>query len=132
GPDYDELLPRFWFSSGDDLERANQHLKDLQQLRIRRSGSIRKVKGSKNIWTAGRSLDGRRIPGFTPDWPFVIAYIDECHTYFPTVKDGGDQDLERRNSLAMQSARLVEDLVKKGRSVGILVVLATQKGTGDA
>jgi S-DNA-T family DNA segregation ATPase FtsK/SpoIIIE len=47
-------------------------------------------------------------------------------------------DLEEANklfrhlTLAAENARLVEDLVKKGRSVGMLVILATQKSTGDA
>ncbi|MBP2062364.1 hypothetical protein J2Z30_003380 [Streptomyces iranensis] len=35
-------------------------------------------------------------------------------------------------ALAAENARLVEDLVKKGRNVGILVIIATQKATGDA
>lgn len=134
GADYDELTPRFWFSSGDDLEAANQHFQELQQLRISRAGSIRKVMGCKNIWTAAEDrATGRRIPGFTPDWPLTICIVDESHTYFQTVKaDSRDKEAQRRNALASQNARLVEDLVKKGRAVGIIIVLATQKGTGDA
>ncbi|MFF0717058.1 hypothetical protein ACWEVM_24130 [Streptomyces bauhiniae] len=34
--------------------------------------------------------------------------------------------------MTAENARLVEDLVKKGRSVGILVILISQKTTGDA
>lgn len=132
GADYEDLLPRFWFASGDSLEAANEHFKELKRLRVRRAGSIRRVKGSKNIWTAGADANGQRIPGFTQDWPFVLCVVDESHTYFEMVKDGGDRDLKRRNSLASENIQLVQDLIKKGRSVGITVVLATQKGTGDA
>lgn len=134
GADYDELLPRFYFASGDDLEAANKHLEDLKRLRVWRAGSIRKVMGCKDIWSAAEDpATGRRIPGFTRDWPLVFCIVDESHTYFQTVKaDSRDKDGQRRNALASQNARLVEDLIKKGRSVGIIVVLATQKGTGDA
>lgn len=34
--------------------------------------------------------------------------------------------------LVAENRRLVEDVVKKGRSVGICTILATQKSTGDA
>jgi DNA segregation ATPase FtsK/SpoIIIE, S-DNA-T family len=35
-------------------------------------------------------------------------------------------------ALVNENRRLVEDIVKKGRSVGICTILATQKSTGDA
>lgn len=123
GADYEDLLPRFWFASGDNMKAANAHLHDLKKLRKRRAGSIRKVKGVKDIWSVG----------FSPDWPLTIVWIDEAHTYLNTTsRDGGNPELKERNALAQENAQLIEDLVKKGRSVGIMVVLLTQKGTGDA
>ncbi|MGW5048663.1 AAA family ATPase [Streptomyces griseoluteus] len=72
----------------------------------------------------------RRL-GPSEKWPLVVLIIDEAHTYFRDHK-GSDPKTKKLAALAAENARLVEDLVKKGRSVGILVVLATQKSTGDA
>lgn len=85
-------------------------------------GRIRTVLGVTNVWHVGPS----------PDWPLIVVIVDEAHTYFAQVKDGGDKTLRQRNALAAQNVMYVEDLIKKGRSVGILTLLATQKGTGDA
>jgi S-DNA-T family DNA segregation ATPase FtsK/SpoIIIE len=120
--DYGDLADRFTLLVGDDLEQANKVLAELVEFRRARAASIRTLLGRKNVW------HGK----FTPDWPLVIVIVDEAHTYFAQVKDGGDKALKQRNALAAQNAQYVEDLIKKGRSVGILTVLATQKGTGDA
>lgn len=132
GADYEDLATRAWFASGDDLQAANDFLHQVEQLRTQRAGSIREILGCKNVWTAAEANDGSRRPGFTRDWPLVLVVMDEVHTYFQTVKDGGDPDLKQRNALATQNVLLVENLVKKARAVGIVLVLATQKGTGDA
>jgi len=121
--DYGDLADRFAILTGDDLDQANKVLTELVEFRRARAASVRPLLGRKNAWSGD---------GFTPDWPLVVVIIDEAHTYFAQVKDGGDKALKQRNALAAQNVQAVEDLVKKGRSVGILVVLATQKGTGDA
>src|SRR5207249_1823735 len=82
-----------------------------------RSGCIRAGLGVKNMWHVGPS----------PEWPLVVLIIDEAHTFLSETK--GDKE---RVELVAENRRLVEDLVKKGRSVGMCVVLATQKSTGDA
>ena len=53
--------------------------------------------------------------------------VDEAHTFLAETK--GDK---KRMELVAENRRLVEDIVKKGRSVGICTILATQKSTGDA
>lgn len=124
GPDgdYADLADRFSLLLGDDLEEANELLGQLVEFRRVRKASVRALRGVKNVWHVG----------FTPEWPLVIVIIDEAHTYFAQVKDGGNAALRKRNALAAQNAQYVEDLIKKGRDVGILTILATQKGTGDA
>ena len=122
GGDYEDLAPRIFALTGDDLEAANLALRRLVELRERRAAVIRQVLGVRNLWQVGPSAA----------WPLVVIVIDEAHTFFAQVKDGGDKDLKRRNTMAAQNIVLVEDLVKKGRSVGILTVLTTQKGTADA
>jgi DNA segregation ATPase FtsK/SpoIIIE-like protein len=61
----------------------------------------------------------------------VVLIIDEAHTFFVEVK-GNDQESKKLTALASENRRLVEDLVKKGRSLGFLTILATQKSTGDS
>ena len=117
GADYEDLAGRFFAMCGDDLREANRLFQRLNELRRRRSQLMRSVLGVKNMWHVGPS----------PSWPLVILVIDEAHTFFAEVK--GDKELM---ALAAENRRLVEELVKKGRSVGIVTLLATQKSTGDA
>jgi S-DNA-T family DNA segregation ATPase FtsK/SpoIIIE len=117
GADYEDLEHRFFAFSGDDLEVANGVFKRLYELRRQRAARIRAALGVKNMWHVGPS----------PAWPLVLLVIDEAHTFLAEIK--GDK---RLTELVLENRRLVEDLVKKGRSVGICVILATQKSTGDA
>ncbi|MDO0913592.1 FtsK/SpoIIIE domain-containing protein [Streptomyces sp. DT2A-34] len=119
--DYADLVHRAFAFCGDDLEEANKLFKELVELRRARSANIRSVLGRKNMWHVGPSAD----------WPLVVIVIDEAHTYFRDHK-GSDPVTKRLAALAADNARLVEDLVKKGRSVGFLTLLTTQKTTGDA
>ncbi|MGD3105527.1 FtsK/SpoIIIE domain-containing protein [Streptomyces sp. YGL11-2] len=119
--DYADLMHRLFAFVGDDLEEANALFKRLVKLRRERSASIKDVLGVKNMWKVGPS----------ENWPLTVLIIDEAHTYFRDYK-GNDAQTKKLAALAAENARLVEDLVKKGRSVGILVILATQKSTGDA
>ncbi|WKU45937.1 FtsK/SpoIIIE domain-containing protein [Streptomyces sp. VNUA116] len=119
--DYADVIGRLFAFVGDDLADANALFKKLVQLRKDRSASIRGVLGATNMWSMGPS----------EGWPLVVLVIDEAHTYFRDYK-GSDAATKKLAALAAENQRLVEDLVKKGRSVGMLVILATQKSTGDA
>ncbi|WP_316741015.1 FtsK/SpoIIIE domain-containing protein [Streptomyces sp. MK7] len=119
--DYADLAKRMFAFCGDDLDEANTLFKRLVQLRRRRSSVIRDVLGVKNMWHVGPS----RL------WPLTVVLIDEAHTFFREHK-GSDAETKRLAALTAENARLVEDLVKKGRSVGILTILISQKTTGDA
>lgn len=121
--DFADVASRFAAIVGDDIEEANELLRQLDAFGAWRSSNIRDyLGGGKNIWTYGPTVE----------WPLLSIIIDECHTFFQQVKDGGDKKLKARNALAAQNVMLVESLVKKRRSVGFWVMLATQKGTGDA
>ncbi|MDF4251418.1 FtsK/SpoIIIE domain-containing protein [Streptomyces sp. WMMB303] len=119
--DYADLAQRAFAFVGDDLTDAITLFKRLVKLRRARSASIRDVLGVKNMWHLGPS----------DTWPLVVLVVDEAHTYFRDYK-GSDVQTKKLAALAADNARLVEDLVKKGRSVGIVVIIATQKATGDA
>ncbi|QDO41182.1 cell division protein FtsK [Streptomyces sp. RLB3-17] len=119
--DYADWVQRMFAFVGDDLEEANRLFRRLVELRRARSASVRMVLGVKSIWDIGPS----------DRWPLVVLIVDEAHTYFRDHK-GSDPKTKKLAALAAENARLVEDLVKKGRSVGLLVILTTQKSTGDA
>ncbi|MDJ0342515.1 FtsK/SpoIIIE domain-containing protein [Streptomyces sp. PH10-H1] len=119
--DYADLRSRLFAFAGDDLGEANELFKRLVRLRRSRSSAIRGVLGTKNMWNCGPS----------EIWPLTILIIDEAHTYFRDYK-GNDAETKQLAKLSAENARLVEDLVKKGRSVGMMVILTTQKATGDA
>ncbi|MFE7707138.1 cell division protein FtsK [Streptomyces sp. NPDC057486] len=119
--DYADLVERLFAFVGDDLEAANKELKRLVELRRARSASQKQIRGVKNFWHAGP----------TEDWPLIVTIIDEAHTYFRDYK-GSDQQTKRLAALAAENARLVEDLTKKGRALGFLTLIITQKTTGDA
>lgn len=119
--DYADLVKRMFAFVGDDLAAANSLFTRLVDLRVARHSAIRARLGVKDMWAVGPS----------DAWPLVVVIIDEAHTYFRDHR-GSDPKTKKLAALAAENARLVEDLVKKGRSVGILTVLATQKSTGDA
>jgi S-DNA-T family DNA segregation ATPase FtsK/SpoIIIE len=117
GPDYDDLFCRAWLHGKDNLEQAHQILRTVHRVMMLRQASIRAVLGVKNMWHLGPS----------DMWPLVVLVIDEAHTFLNETKTDKERD-----KLANAIAGLVEELVRKGRNVGIQVVLATQKATGDA
>ncbi|MFF7203870.1 cell division protein FtsK [Streptomyces sp. NPDC008141] len=119
--DYADWVKRMFAFVGDDLEQANALFRQLVELRRVRSSWVRGVLGVKSMWDVGPSRT----------WPLVVLIIDEAHTYFRDHK-GSDPKTKKLAALAAENARLVEDLVKKGRSVGMLTILTTQKSTGDA
>ncbi|WP_306332639.1 FtsK/SpoIIIE domain-containing protein [Streptomyces sp. KL118A] len=119
--DYAHLVKRMFAFVGDDLEEANALFRRLVDLRRARVSAAERVLGVQSMWEVGPSAT----------WPLVVVIIDEAHTYFRDHK-GSDHKTKKLAALAAENARLVEDLVKKGRSMGILTILATQKSTGDA
>jgi DNA segregation ATPase FtsK/SpoIIIE, S-DNA-T family len=117
GADWDDFEPRCWRFCKDDKKTAHAYLGEVVELMNRRHALIRAWLGVKNMWKVGPSKT----------WPLLLVVIDEAHTFFYSTK--GDKDAER---LANETTRFVEELIRKGRDVGIQVILATQKPTGDA
>ena len=79
----------------------------------------------------GKTMLVARFLGPSPSWPLVIVVIDEAHTFFHERK-GTSPEVKAHNALVAEVARLVEELVRKGRNVAIQVMLLTQRATGDA
>lgn len=109
--DYAELAPRVTALVGDDMDTAAALLEQLVAERRRRSSAIREQLGVTNLWDVGPS----------EKWPMLMVIVDEAHTY-----------CQGKSAQAARIVTALEDLAKKGRSVGIVLVLGTQKGTADA
>ena len=128
GGDFDDWRPRAAAFADDDLEAANKVFRKLAELRAERQRTITLPVeagglGTRNFWRVGP----------TERWPWVVVIVDEAHTYLEEIRASNtDKETKRQAELTAENRRLVMDLVKKGRSVGIWVVLATQKSTADA
>ncbi len=114
GGDYEDWFSRCWLFGGDDLDTAVSHLEECFTEMRRRQRCIRAELGTTNFWDVGP----------TASWPLLFVLVDECHTFFP--KSGKKDD-----RLATCEDK-IEQLIKKGRSVGVCVLLSTQKQTGDS
>ncbi|MFJ5593213.1 cell division protein FtsK [Streptomyces noursei] len=119
--DYADIAPRLFRFVGSDLAAANRFFHEMVDLHSRRTEHSREVLGTQNMWQVGPSAA----------WPWLVIVVDEAYTFFREQK-GSDPETKKRAALAAENVRLVEHLVRQGRSAGILVVLATQKVTGDA
>jgi DNA segregation ATPase FtsK/SpoIIIE, S-DNA-T family len=117
GPDYDDVVCRAWLHCKDELDKAHAVLSKVHRLMELRQSGITAVLQRKNMWHVGPS----------ESWPLVVVIIDEAHTFFNETKTD-----KARDKVTGELTRMVEELVRKGRNVGIQVILATQKATGDA
>lgn len=77
----------------------------------------------------------QRDPNFTTFWesrekfmlPMHVLLIDECQTIFNTAGMGKEE-----KAVAMRCTALVDDIVRRGRAAGWLVILITQKPTAES
>jgi DNA segregation ATPase FtsK/SpoIIIE, S-DNA-T family len=120
GGDQEPWHDRAWRHSGDQLPAALDLLEDQHAEMRRRLRSIVSLCGQRNAWNAG---------GPTEDLPLLVTVIDECQTYLDLAQYKGDRVME---GIARRCIALVGELIRKGRSVLCLTVLATQKTTGDS
>jgi S-DNA-T family DNA segregation ATPase FtsK/SpoIIIE len=120
GGDQEPWHDRAWRHCGDQLADALDVLEDQHAEMRRRLRNIVSLCGQRNAWNAG---------GPTEDLPLLVTVIDECQTYLDLAQHKGDRALE---AMARRCIALVGELIRKGRSVLCLTILATQKTTGDS
>jgi S-DNA-T family DNA segregation ATPase FtsK/SpoIIIE len=120
GGDQEPWHDRAWRHAGDQLADALDLLEDTHAEMRRRLRNIVSLCGQRNAWNAG---------GPTEDLPLLVTILDECQTYLDLAQYKGDRVLE---SMARRCIALVGELIRKGRSVLCLTILATQKTTGDS
>jgi hypothetical protein len=122
GYDLEGLASRAYrYISGDeagDLEVVRDSLQDIQTLMRERLRNAPELYGQPNLWSAGPS----------PLHPVVVVVIDECQAYL----DVRSHSTKEAKAIGAEIDSLVRDLVKRGRSAGIVVVLSTQRPTADS
>jgi DNA segregation ATPase FtsK/SpoIIIE, S-DNA-T family len=120
GGDQEPWHPRAWRHAGDQLADALDVLEDVHAEMRHRLRTITALCGQRNAWNAG---------GPTDQLPLLVTVIDECQTYLDLAQHKGDRALE---NLTRRCIALTGELIRKGRSVLCLTILATQKTTGDS
>lgn len=123
GHDLASFAPRAYrYLTGDEsanLTLVRDALRDVQTVmleRLRCGPSL--FHGASNFWNAGPAERS----------PLVVVVIDECQSYLDSRSLTSRDD--KATGLEIES--ITKDLVKRGRSAGVLVVLSTQKPTSDA
>ena len=119
GADYADWSDRAWISTGDDLPDAVAALEDAHALMRRRLGTVVDELSTRNAW--------REAP--SARWPLVLVVVDECATFFDASAFKGDREAEAQSRRAVG---LTGQLIRKGGSVCVCVVLVTQRPTADA
>ncbi|MEW5813080.1 MAG: cell division protein FtsK [Actinomycetota bacterium] len=122
GYDLEALAVRAYrYVSGDEaghLEVVRDSLRDIQTLMRERLRNAPELYGHANLWSAGPS----RLH------PVVVVVIDECQAYL----DARSHPTKDAKAVGAEIDSVVRDLVKRGRSAGIVVVLSTQRPTADS
>ena len=120
GGDQEPWHDRAWRHCGDQLADALDVLEGQHAEMRRRLRNITALCGQRNAWNAG---------GPTEELPLLVTVLDECQTYLDLAQHKGDRVLE---GMARRCIGLTGELIRKGRSVLCLTILATQKTTGDS
>lgn len=101
-----------------DLEAVVDSLAAVRDLVRDRVRNGRQLFGTSNFWDRGPS---RQVP-------LVFVLIDECQTFL----DPRQLVSKERKALGAEIHSMVNYLVRKGRSAGVITILATQKPTADS
>lgn len=99
----------------DAVADALSAVRDLVRDRVRNGRSLF---GSPNFWDRGPS----------PQVPLIFVLIDECQT----LLDPRQLVSKERKAVGAEIHSMVNYLVRKGRSAGVVTILATQKPTADS
>ncbi len=101
-----------------DLEGVAEALSAVRELVRERVRNGQRLFGSSNFWDRGPSEHA----------PLVFVLIDECQTFL----DPRQLISKERKALGAEIHAMVNYLVRKGRSAGVVTILATQKPTADS
>lgn len=123
GADWSWIEPRCAFYSNEDADipAIADHLEKVVEYQRWRTKNMKRLRGQSSFWGSG---------GPTEALPLVVVIVDECQTYLDKSmiskdwKEGQDARVRIEGALA--------NLVRKGRSAGMLTIVATQKPTANS
>ncbi|MDF0529783.1 FtsK/SpoIIIE domain-containing protein [Tsukamurella sp. 8F] len=118
GADLAPLERRAAVVLGDDLEAVRDLLREVEAVRNWRVKRLPSWHGTSNLWDVGPSRD----------WPIILVVIDECQSFLDPRAAVSRDD----KSVVVEVTSLVSSLIRRGRSAGIVTILATQKPTADS
>lgn len=101
----------------DNLDEILEVLTDVLNDGQNRLKRVKSITGSSNFWHSPVS----------PKMPFRVVVIDEVQVLFETV-GRSREDLQKIDKIN----RVISTIVRKYRSVGICVIMATQKPSADS
>ncbi|MBN7566650.1 hypothetical protein I3U61_21850 [Mycobacteroides abscessus subsp. massiliense] len=107
-------IARTYDRSGD-LDAPLETLRNLEKLRVMRGDALYESLKADNFWNMARA-DRERL-GIKP----VFVILDEAQTWLTMPSD------KEKKMFVAEARELVETLIRKGRSAGIVVVITTQK-----
>ncbi|RIS81297.1 hypothetical protein [Mycobacteroides abscessus] len=107
-------IARTYDRSGD-LDAPLETLRNLEKLRVMRGDALYESLKADNFWNVARA-DRERL-GIKP----VFVILDEAQSWLTMPSD------KEKKVFVAEARELVETLIRKGRSAGIVVVLTTQK-----
>ena len=117
--EFDDFEARAYVMAGDDLDQVIDLLEKQHTLMTDRLAAVRQVLGVKNAWHVGPS----------EAWPLAVTILDECQSYLDLSAVKGDKVLEPK---VRRCIFLTSSLIRRGRSVMMLTIPATQKPTTDS
>jgi len=117
--EFDDFADRAYVMAGDDLDEVIDLLEKQHGLMTDRLAAVRQVLGVKNAWHVGA----------TEAWSLAVTILDECQSYLDLTAVKGDKQLEAK---VRRCIFLASSLIRRGRSVMMLTIVATQKPTTDS
>lgn len=117
--EFDDFSGRAYVMAGDDLDQVIDLLERQHALMTDRLAAVREVLGVKNAWHVGPS----------EAWPLAVTILDECQSFLDLTAVKGDRQLEPK---VRRCIFLTSSLIRRGRSVMMLTIPATQKPTTDS
>ena len=117
--EFDDFADRAYVMAGDDLDEVIDLLEKQHTLMTDRLAAVRAVLGVKNAWHIGPS----------EAWPLSVTVLDECQSYLDLTAVKGDKSLEPK---VRRCIFLTSSLIRRGQSVMMLTIPATQKPTTDS
>ena len=120
GSDFSDWQDRCLVLTGDELPDALDALEFAHQRMRNRLSTVYERTGYRNAWAAGHP---------SPELPLLMVTVDEAANFYDVAHFKGDRRAEEQSR---RCAGLTSQLIRRGGAVCVLVVLVTQKITGDA